>query len=231
MLGRKPILIINTTNILKLLLMHITKLCTSGEMVGPLLPYLLLPPSHSSPHPPPPHVKPLVMMIFVLQNGWSPLMTASEKGHLDVVTTLVEAGANVNHTNKVGICTLLLYTYTVLLFCLSSASLCTCSCHNDVIGTNNYLSLQCCCCHLQVTMYTYLYHLKHVELDFNHGCTVTNGYMQARSQEKSGRGGGGGGRSIDFPPPHPHPTSTYCHIQLLRLSTGDPALWHSGRPP
>ena len=42
------------------------------------------------------------MMIFVLQNGCSPLMTASDKGHLDVVKTLIEAGANVNNTNKVG---------------------------------------------------------------------------------------------------------------------------------
>ena len=66
------------------------------------------------------------MMIFVLQDGGSPLMTASGNGHLDVVKTLIEARANVNHTNKVGICTLLLYTYTVLLYCLSSASLCTC---------------------------------------------------------------------------------------------------------
>ena len=78
-------------------------------MVGPLLPYLLLPPSPSSPHPPPPHVKPLVMMIFVLQDGMSPLMAASNAGHLDVVKTLIEAGANVNQTDtKVGICTLLL---------------------------------------------------------------------------------------------------------------------------
>ena len=92
----------------------------------PLLPYLLLPPSPSSPHPPPPHVKPLVMMTFELQDGWSPLMTASDEGHLDVVKTLIEARANVNHTNEVGICTLLLYTYTVHLYCLSSASLCTC---------------------------------------------------------------------------------------------------------
>ena len=29
-------------------------------------------------------------------------MTASNKGHLDVVKTLIEAGANVNHTNKVS---------------------------------------------------------------------------------------------------------------------------------
>ena len=53
-------------------------------------------------------------------------MKASDEGYLDVVKTLIEAGANVNHTNKVGTCTLLLYTYTVLLYCLSSASLCTC---------------------------------------------------------------------------------------------------------
>ena len=80
-------------------------------MVGPLLPYLLLPPSPSSPHPPSPHVKPLVMMIFVLQDGVSPLMLASNAKHLDlhlVVKTLIEAGANVNQTTKVGICTLLL---------------------------------------------------------------------------------------------------------------------------
>ena len=42
------------------------------------------------------------MMIFVLQDGVSSLMTASNKGHLDVVKTLIEAGANVNHTDKVG---------------------------------------------------------------------------------------------------------------------------------
>ena len=82
-------------------------------------------------------------------------MIASNNGHLDIVKTLIEAAANVNHTDKVGICTLLLYTYTVLLYCLSSASWCTCSCHNDVIGTNNYLSLQCCRCHLQVDSCTY----------------------------------------------------------------------------
>ena len=29
-------------------------------------------------------------------------MTASDKERLDVVKTLIEAGANVNHTNKVG---------------------------------------------------------------------------------------------------------------------------------
>ena len=67
------------------------------------------------------------MMIFVLQDGWSPLVRASDEGHLDVVKTLIEARANVNHTNKVGkylhccctcTCThfsLVLYTHVVLI--------------------------------------------------------------------------------------------------------------------
>ena len=43
-------------------------------------------------------------------------MVASEKGHLDVVKTLVEAGANVNYTNKIGLhtqfcCTLISCTF------------------------------------------------------------------------------------------------------------------------
>ena len=31
-------------------------------------------------------------------------MIAYSEGHLDAVKTLIEAGANVNQTNKVGIC-------------------------------------------------------------------------------------------------------------------------------
>ena len=46
-------------------------------------------------------IQPLVMMTFVLQNGCSPLYTASGKGHLGVVKTLLEAGANINQVNKV----------------------------------------------------------------------------------------------------------------------------------
>ena len=41
------------------------------------------------------------MMTFVLQDGWSPLYIASHNGHLDIVKTLIEAGANVNQANKV----------------------------------------------------------------------------------------------------------------------------------
>eukprot|EP00731_Ephydatia_muelleri_P032165 Em0023g672a len=40
------------------------------------------------------------MMTFVLQYGWSPLYTASHTGHLDIVKTLIEAGANVNQATK-----------------------------------------------------------------------------------------------------------------------------------
>ncbi|KAL5509583.1 hypothetical protein EMCRGX_G004977 [Ephydatia muelleri] len=42
------------------------------------------------------------MMTFVLQNGWSPLNAASDNGHLDVVKTLLEAGANINQATKDG---------------------------------------------------------------------------------------------------------------------------------
>ena len=42
-----------------------------------------------------------VMMGFVLQDGWTPLVSASHNGHLEIVKSLIEAGANVNHTTKV----------------------------------------------------------------------------------------------------------------------------------
>ena len=42
-----------------------------------------------------------VMMGFVLQDGWKPLIAASQNGHLEIVKTLIEAGANVNHTTEV----------------------------------------------------------------------------------------------------------------------------------
>ena len=35
-------------------------------------------------------------------------MRASNEGHPGAVKTLIEAGADVNQTNKVGVCTLLL---------------------------------------------------------------------------------------------------------------------------
>ena len=42
-----------------------------------------------------------VMMGFVLQDGWTPLVTASQNEHREIVKSLIEAGANVNHTTKV----------------------------------------------------------------------------------------------------------------------------------
>ena len=42
-------------------------------------------------------------------------MVASENGHLDVVKTLIEAGANVNQTNKVRICTCTLILWAVAM--------------------------------------------------------------------------------------------------------------------
>ena len=54
---------------------------------------------------PPPLVQPLVMMTSVLQDGWSPLNAASFGGHLGVMKTLLESGANINQVANVGTCT------------------------------------------------------------------------------------------------------------------------------
>ena len=37
-------------------------------------------------------------------------MIALDNGHLDVVKTLIEAGANVNQSDKVSVCVLLLHS-------------------------------------------------------------------------------------------------------------------------
>ena len=69
-------------------------------------------------------------------------MAASEKGHLDVVKTLIEAGANVNHTNKVGV----YHVHCTLYYCLSSAGLYTYVCMYIIIsclhamGTNIFMA-------------------------------------------------------------------------------------------
>ena len=72
----------------------------------PALPFLLPPSTHQ-----PPYVKPLIIMIFLLQDGKTPFTIAIEKGHLDVVKTLIEAGANVDHIDEVGT----VYMCTVVL--------------------------------------------------------------------------------------------------------------------
>ena len=42
-----------------------------------------------------------VIIALFLQDGWSSLMIASEKGHPEVVMALIGAGAEVSLTNKV----------------------------------------------------------------------------------------------------------------------------------
>ena len=55
----------------------------------------------------------LVIITIVLQDGWSPLMIASQNGHYDIVLTLIGAGAEVNYTDKV----FLIFIATSLLYC------------------------------------------------------------------------------------------------------------------
>ena len=47
-------------------------------------------------------VQRLIMMALVLQDFHSPLFSASLKGHLEIVMKLIEAGADVNLTDKVN---------------------------------------------------------------------------------------------------------------------------------
>ena len=58
------------------------------------------------------------MQTFVLQNGQSPLYTSSFNGHLDVVKTLIDAGANIDQTDKVSTH---IATYDIIAFdqCIS----------------------------------------------------------------------------------------------------------------
>ena len=42
-------------------------------------------------------------LVILLQNGQSPLHIASFNGHLNIVETLIEAGANIYQINKVHV--------------------------------------------------------------------------------------------------------------------------------
>ena len=44
----------------------------------------------------------LCVVLITLQNGWSPLMTASEHGHHEIARLLIGRGVSVNCQNKVG---------------------------------------------------------------------------------------------------------------------------------
>ena len=71
-------------------------------------------------------------MTIVLQDDCSPLLIASSKGHLDIVKTLIEAGANVNQANKVqcvgrlhvSFRVIVIYQHTYIL-CMTDSKACT----------------------------------------------------------------------------------------------------------
>ena len=44
----------------------------------------------------------LWVVLSSMQDGWSPLMSASQHGHREVATLLIEQGANLNLQNKVS---------------------------------------------------------------------------------------------------------------------------------
>ena len=50
-----------------------------------------------------------------MQDGWSPLLASCFNGHLDVVKTLIEAGANINQANKVSTHITTVHVYTFYL--------------------------------------------------------------------------------------------------------------------
>ena len=45
----------------------------------------------------------LWVVLSTLQDGGSPLMTASEHGHLNIVRLLIKQGANINSQTKVSV--------------------------------------------------------------------------------------------------------------------------------
>ena len=45
----------------------------------------------------------LWVVLSTLQDGVSPLMTASEHGHLNIVRLLIKQGANINSQTKVSV--------------------------------------------------------------------------------------------------------------------------------
>ena len=70
-------------------------------------------------------------------------MKTSLKGHLDVVKALIEAGANVNYTNKVSKYMHCCCTCTCIHFHIVSQA-CVHVCHNDAMGQMQ--ALQSCTC-------------------------------------------------------------------------------------
>ena len=55
----------------------------------------------------------LWVVLSTLQDGWCPLMIASERGHLAILKLLIKQGANINSQNKVSITVDEITTYTI----------------------------------------------------------------------------------------------------------------------
>lgn len=64
-------------------------------------------------------------MTFLLQKGWSPSYVASFKGHLDILKTLIEAGANIYLTDKVCDINIFLVHSTYHTICAWNLHTCT----------------------------------------------------------------------------------------------------------
>ena len=44
---------------------------------------------------------PIAILLSVTQNGWTPVMQASQEGHVDVINILLDHNAKVNHQTEV----------------------------------------------------------------------------------------------------------------------------------
>ena len=71
-----------------------------------------------------PHLHLSLVVLFVLQDDWSPLYLASGGGYLEIMKTLIEAGANVNQATKVGTC-MSGHSHTLFAHCIWLSSLAT----------------------------------------------------------------------------------------------------------
>ena len=77
------------------------------------------------------------MITVVLQDGCSPLYAASCNGHLDVVKTLLEAGANINQINKVQKVDMYVFSTIVNMY-----STCTVYAYDGLLMPLLFLNLQ-----------------------------------------------------------------------------------------
>ena len=60
------------------------------------------------------------LLFFVQDDGWTALMDAAARGHVNVLKTLIENKADINMLTKVYTCTVhtILYTITTYVTCL-----------------------------------------------------------------------------------------------------------------